>query len=248
MASRTRLQTANREKIASNHRVKECKVDESKQDSHLGYCRCGGSCRRGCGHAARGALETWVDHHPRRGHSQRRGHSKRTSNCRHRGHGIGWCNKLNDAIRLLRVLQTYISGETVNLSFRHYDYRPLDLKLQISLPSNLKGLYIAALEPITQVADSGGPFSVVSNIRIRYTVNLQAQANIGTAVKTFQVVNQGNVPCQDQYPCSPDGLWKASTGSATMDAGPNSEFRNVRASCFAGPCPFTRIDSSGFAH
>jgi hypothetical protein len=139
-------------------------------------------------------------------------------------------------------------GETVNLSFRHYDYRPLDLKLQISLPSNLKGLYIAALEPITQVADSGGPFSVVSNIRIRYTVNVQAQANIGTAVKTFEVVNQGNVPCQDQYPCSPDGVWKASTGSATMDAGPDSEFRNVRASCFAGPCPFTRIDSSGFAH
>jgi hypothetical protein len=32
-----------------------------------------------------------------------------------------------------------------------------------------------------------------------------------------------------------------------MDAGPDSEFRNVRASCFAGPCPFTRIDSSGFA-
>jgi hypothetical protein len=95
-------------------------------------------------------------------------------------------------------------GETVNLSFRHYDYRPLDLKLQISLRSNLKGLYIAALEPITQVADSGGPFSVVSNIRIRYTVNVQAQANIGTAVKTFEVVNQGNVPCQDQYPCSPD--------------------------------------------
>ena len=25
-------------------------------------------------------------------------------------------------------------------------------------------------------------------------------------------------------------------------------FRNMRASCIAGPCPFTRIDSSGFVH
>jgi len=32
-----------------------------------------------------------------------------------------------------------------------------------------------------------------------------------------------------------------------MDAGAGNEFRNVRASCIAGPCPFTRIDSSGFA-
>jgi hypothetical protein len=139
-------------------------------------------------------------------------------------------------------------GETVNLNFRHSDYRPLDLKLQIGLRSNMRGLYIAALEPIAPQAASGGPLAVVSNIRIRYTVNFQSQENIGTAVKTFQVANKGNVPCKRQYSCSPDGVWKASTGSATMDAGPDSEFRNVRASCFAGPCPFTRIDSSGYAH
>jgi hypothetical protein len=59
-------------------------------------------------------------------------------------------------------------------------------------------------------------------------------------------VNKGNVPCNKQGPCSPDGSWKAATGSITLDAGPGNEFRNVRASCIAGPCPFTRIDSSGF--
>jgi hypothetical protein len=32
-----------------------------------------------------------------------------------------------------------------------------------------------------------------------------------------------------------------------MDAGPDHEYRDVRASCIAGPCPFTRIDSSGFS-
>jgi hypothetical protein len=61
------------------------------------------------------------------------------------------------------------------------------------------------------------------------------------------VVNKGNVPCNRQVPCSPDGNWKAATGSTTMDAGPDNEYRNVRASCIAGPCPFTRIDSSGFS-
>jgi hypothetical protein len=66
-------------------------------------------------------------------------------------------------------------------------------------------------------------------------------------VKTFQVVNNRNVPCNRQAPCSPDGNWKAATGSVTMDAGPDHEYRDVRASCIAGPCPFTRIDSSGFS-
>jgi hypothetical protein len=34
----------------------------------------------------------------------------------------------------------------------------------------------------------------------------------------------------------------------TLDAGPENQFRNARASCIAGPCPFTRIDSSGFVN
>ena len=32
-----------------------------------------------------------------------------------------------------------------------------------------------------------------------------------------------------------------------MDAGSGNEFRDARATCIAGPCPFTRIDASGFA-
>lgn len=46
--------------------------------------------------------------------------------------------------------------------------------------------------------------------------------------------------------CSPDKKWKASRGSATLDAGQDNTFGNVRASCIAGPCPFTKIDDSGF--
>jgi hypothetical protein len=67
--------------------------------------------------------------------------------------------------------------------------------------------------------------------------------NVGSAVKTFEVMNSGNVPCNGRDPCSPDGKWKAAIGSTSLDAGPGNEFRNARASCIAGPCPFTKIEA-----
>ncbi len=139
-------------------------------------------------------------------------------------------------------------GQTVILSFRHPDYEPLDIKLKSSFRLSAKELHVAALVPVPEQtgAVSATPLIAVSNIRVRYTVNSPTAVNIGSAVKTFQAVNKGNVPCDRQSPCSPDGNWKASTGSASLDAGVGNEFRNVRASCIAGPCPFTRIDSSGF--
>ncbi len=105
------------------------------------------------------------------------------------------------------------------------------------------------MEPVAapSSADSGHPPSAVSNIRVRYTVNSQNEENIGSAAKTFQVVNRGNVPCRHENPCSPDGYWKAARGSIDLDAGEGNEFRDARASCIAGPCPFTKIDSSGFS-
>jgi hypothetical protein len=138
--------------------------------------------------------------------------------------------------------------QTVTLRFRHPDYDPLDIKLQTSLRQAAKQLWVARMTPRHERmgVDPGTSAIVVSNIRVRYTVNAQTEANIGSAVKTFQVVNQGNVPCVHGSPCSPDGSWKASVSSESLDAGADNEFRNVRASCIAGPCPFTRIDSSGF--
>jgi hypothetical protein len=139
-------------------------------------------------------------------------------------------------------------GQSVNLTFRHPNYQPFDLPLKIGLRSTSQMLYVASLThiPVPVSTDSRRPPSVVSNLRVRFSFNFETEEDIGSAVKTFQVVNQGNVPCNRQAPCSPDGNWKAATGSATLDAGVGNEFRNVRASCIAGPCPFTRIDSSGF--
>ena len=83
---------------------------------------------------------------------------------------------------------------------------------------------------------------------MRYTINNRTQTNVGFAVRTFQVVNKGNVPCDHSSPCSPDGKWKATSATVKLDAGADNSFGNITASCIAGPCPFTRIDSSGFIH
>jgi len=149
----------------------------------------------------------------------------------------------------LSFRETVWPSEQVTLSFRSPDYKPQDIQLLVG-PNKLNKLYVAALDPVAAPPgphEPNKPATVVSNIRIRYTVNISAQRNIATAVKTFQIVNRGDVPCQQQFPCSPDGRWKAATGSITLDAGSNNVFRNVRASCFAGPCPFTRIDTGGFS-
>lgn len=166
--------------------------------------------------------------------------------------GVSGAGAQSDASGFFRITLPGVGwpGRTVNLSFRHSGYEPLDLKVQPGIRLATRELYIAAMtpEPAESPANPGGAISVVSNIRIRYTVNTQTDVNIGSAVKTFQVFNKGNVPCNGQQPCSPDGVWKASIGSASLDAGPDNEFRDVRASCIAGPCPFTHIDSSGFAN
>ncbi len=149
----------------------------------------------------------------------------------------------------LKFRENVWPGQALTLSFRSPDYESYDETLRPGLRKSAQKLYVAELTPAKseeQPHASKKP-SVVSNIRIRYTVNSQGEVNIGSETQTFEVKNKGNVPCNLQEPCSPDGNWKATIGTAKLDAGPDHQFRNVRASCIAGPCPFTRIDSSGFS-
>jgi hypothetical protein len=143
-----------------------------------------------------------------------------------------------------------LSERPVVVSFRHPDYEPQELHVQTGRLETPDELYIAALVPVPSktVTRSNRPEVAVSNIRVRYTINSRTDTNVGSAVRTFQVVNTGNVACDHQGLCSPDGKWKAASASASLDAGADNTFSNVRASCIAGPCPFTRIDSSGFIH
>lgn len=129
-------------------------------------------------------------------------------------------------------------GESVMLQFRHPDYQPLNVTEIIG-----NELYVVSMTPVPpeQEAAPPGPPIKISNIKVRYSTQTENEENIGSEVTTFEVRNQANVPCRGQRPCSPDGAWKASIGSASLDAGEGNVFDNARVSCIAGPCPFTRI-------
>jgi len=134
-------------------------------------------------------------------------------------------------------------GQPLVLHFRRAQYRPLDVDDFVG-----DKLYIVRMVPLASVSPSAArPAVKVANVRVRYSGRMMTEFNVGSAVKTFQIENKGNVPCKGQRPCSPDGKWRAAMGSASLDAGTGNEFRSARASCIAGPCPFTKIDSDHFS-
>lgn len=133
---------------------------------------------------------------------------------------------------------------TIELNFRHPGYLSLGMTV-----INGYQLCVARLSPVQSVASAPVNLSEsrLANVRVRYSEKAPITSNIGSVVKTFEVVNTGNVPCGGRPPCSPDDKWKATIGSFTVDAEGSREFRNVRLSCIAGPCPFSRVESQGLA-
>ena len=132
-------------------------------------------------------------------------------------------------------------GTPLSLSFRHPGYQALELH-----DVALNKLCIARLTPLPSPSASAPAIAINKNVVVKYSIGATTMVNVGSAVKTFDVVNSGNRPCEEHRPCSPDGRWAAAIGSATLDAGWGNEFRNARASCIAGPCPFTRIENGNF--
>ena len=128
----------------------------------------------------------------------------------------------------------------ITLRFRHADYEPLEMTVPVS-----DQLSVAAMVPINhpRTVPNSAPSQIIGNVAVRYSIKTATEVNVGSAVKSFEAENTGNVPCEGHPPCSPDGKWKASRGVAALDAGAGNEFRNARASCIAGPCPFTRIET-----
>jgi len=144
----------------------------------------------------------------------------------------------------LHLLKRVRHGNPITLSFRHAGYQPLDLH-DVAADK----LYIVRMQPIPQKprAESGKPSVKIGNIVVRYSFKTLRSIDVGSAVKTFEVVNTANIPCKHAPVCSPDGKWKASVGTLTLSAGPGNEFHNARLSCIAGPCPFTKVQSDNFA-
>ncbi|MBV8808127.1 MAG: hypothetical protein JO033_05585 [Acidobacteriaceae bacterium] len=131
------------------------------------------------------------------------------------------------------------AGETVSIRVRHAEYEPLEMYEAAG-----EKLYIARLTPTAKTPPSPThPGTVISNVRVRYAEKTPQIMNMGIVVQTLEAVNTGNTPCAGAPTCSPDGRWKATISNATVDAGERNELRNVRVSCIAGPCPFTKIES-----
>ena len=135
-------------------------------------------------------------------------------------------------------------GEFVTLKFRHPDYKPLEIAERVG-----EQIYIVRMTPAREARPrtSEKPPVAISDLRVRYAAKVTTTANIGSTVKTFEVANTGNIPCDGNSTCSPDGRWKASVGGTSLDAGDGNAFRNARVSCIAGPCAFTRITNDGFS-
>jgi len=145
----------------------------------------------------------------------------------------------------LNLGKKVMAGQPVILQFRQPQYMPLDRTVMAG-----DRVEIAELVPIAEfgpVEASPPRTTMVSNIKIRYTIKTATALNVGSVIKTFHVVNTGNVPCDGRFPCSPDGKWKASIGSANFEAPERNYFSNARVSCIAGPCPYTRIRTEGFS-
>ncbi len=135
-------------------------------------------------------------------------------------------------------------GQPIQLSFHHPDFQPLELKELLS-----DKLDVVRLTPLHGEVEAklNEAEVVVGNLLVRYSTEATKTENIGSAVKTFEVENEGNLPCVEKSPCSPDGKWRAGVASANLDAGEGNVFRDARVTCIAGPCPFTRIDTDEFS-
>lgn len=139
----------------------------------------------------------------------------------------------------------FVRKRIVSLRFRHMDYEPLDM--DITSPSEI---YIAQLIPIhpeNLLEQSLATQTIANNVMVRYSIKTATVVNVGPLVRTFEVKNKGDEPCSERPPCSPNGKWKAAINSIPVDAGAGNVLRNFRASCIAGPCPFTSITPSDLA-
>ncbi len=127
----------------------------------------------------------------------------------------------------------------VILKFVNPEYRPLTVTLSAST-----SVFVAQLAPVSadvRIELPNAPETAIRDVRVRYSLRTMTTMNVGILAKTFQVFNTGGVPCRDHKSCSPDGKWKADAYTEPYDAGANNEFSEVRVSCIAGPCPFSKV-------
>ena len=153
-----------------------------------------------------------------------------------------------------------LPGQPVTLKLTHPGYLPFQIT---AAPQGQ--LYIIRMEPVPEkplvklervpglaraaLKASETKVIQIKTVRVRYSSKNQTTINVGAIAKPFEVVNTGNIPCDGKSPCSVNGRWKATVGGLPpQDAGEGNEFSNVRVSCVAGPCPFTKIEPEDLSH
>ncbi len=134
------------------------------------------------------------------------------------------------------------AGTPILLSFVHRDFEPFEMS--VTTPNKIQIAHLQSSTPEKPAKKSNIPEIKLSDIRIRYTTKMSSTVDQATTVNVFMAVNKGNMPCNNQAPCSPDGLWKAGMGSLKLEAPVGGQFREPRVSCIAGPCPFTKIEAT----
>lgn len=135
------------------------------------------------------------------------------------------------------------SGQPITLTVEREGYHTFAASALVA-----DELHLVRLRPLQPAGEEDDqPAVTIADVRVRYTFKAESNVEIASAARTFEVVNTANVPCAGRPPCSPDGHWKATIGDFSLDAGTNRRFRNVRVSCLAGPCPFTRVASDEFS-
>ena len=144
----------------------------------------------------------------------------------------------------LRVPLSLWRSETADLDFRHPGYQSSHITQRLA-----DQIYVIRMAAVASqsVPEPTGAQSTLKDVRVRYATKATTPIDVGSIAKTFEVANVGDLPCKHAPVCSPNGKWKASIGGLTLDAGEGHEYRNVRTSCIAGPCPFARIDSDQFS-
>jgi hypothetical protein len=145
----------------------------------------------------------------------------------------------------LRLEPEVPAGEPMRLRTEHPNYRSF-----ATVVSAGDQIHVIRLERPVRQGDTEPAQKqvVIGNVRIRYATKSTSTVNVAGVVRTFDIQNKGNVACDGQQPCSPDGKWRATLGSISVDAGEeNKYFRNARVSCIAGPCSFTSIEKDGFS-
>lgn len=157
--------------------------------------------------------------------------------------GTGDFRTKSDASGLFRLTipNARKASPAITLNFQASNHEQRDLAV-----AEWRQIQIVRLTPLvrSKTVTAIRPIYSLTNVKVRYSEKASLTTNVGSVVKTFEAVNTGNIPCNLKAACSPDHKWKASIRAFTLE-GQGGEFRNVRLSCIAGPCPFTQIESQG---